>query len=118
MIEQLIARVFAARNATHIAHWKTKSFSEHMALGDFYDGVIDTVDKLVECYQGNFGLIGVVPQNGGVVMGDTLKALEQDVVWIANNREKICGEVDALENIVDELTALYLKTIYKLKHLK
>ena len=116
MIEQLIARVFAVRNATHIAHWKTKSFSEHMALGDFYDGVIDIVDSLVECYQGNFGIIGTVPLTN--LTGDTLKTLEQDVVWIANNREKICGEVDALENIVDELTALYLKTIYKLKHLK
>jgi len=63
MIEQLIAKVFMARNNTHIAHWKTKSYAEHVALGDFYDKVIDLVDSLVECYQGNFGLIGDIPND-------------------------------------------------------
>jgi len=39
-------------------------------------------------------------------------------VWIASNTDKISGEVEALENILQEITALYLKTIYKLKFLK
>ena len=60
MIEQLIAKVFSTRNCTHLAHWRTKSYAEHVALGDFYDSVVDLIDNLVECYQGNFGIISDV----------------------------------------------------------
>ena len=116
MIEQLIAKVFSTRNCTHLAHWRTKSYAEHVALGDFYDSVVDLIDNLVECYQGNFGIIGDVKLKDA--NGDFLKCLEEDVVWIAENRDGIAGEIDALENIVDEITSLYLKTIYKLKNLK
>ena len=45
MIEELIAKVFEARNAAHLEHWRTKSYAEHQALGDFYDGIIDIVDN-------------------------------------------------------------------------
>ena len=57
MIEQLVAKTFASRNAAHLQHWRTSSFSEHMALNEFYDEIIELVDNLVEAYQGAFGLI-------------------------------------------------------------
>ena len=116
MIEQLISKVFASRNCAHLKHWSTKSYAEHMALGDFYDEVIEITDNLIECYQGNFGLVGDVKLESA--KGDILKCLESDAVWIAENCEKITGDVEALENIIQDLTALYLKTIYKLKFLK
>ena len=58
MIEELISRIFSTRNHAHIMHWATKSFSEHSALGSFYDSLIDLIDKFVEAYQGNFGQVG------------------------------------------------------------
>ena len=115
MIEQLIARAFASRNCAHLTHWKTRSLAEHLATGEFYDEVIDIVDNLVECYQGNFGLIKDVPLSNH--QGDILTCLEADAIWIAENEDEITGEVDALENILQELLGLYLKTIYKLKFL-
>lgn len=115
MIEQLIARAFASRNCAHLTHWKTRSLAEHLATGEFYDGVIDIVDNLIECYQGNFGLIKEVPLSNH--QGDILTCLEADAIWIAENEDEITGEVDALENILQELLGLYLKTIYKLKFL-
>lgn len=117
MIEELIAKTFASRNTAHLAHWRTKSYAEHVALGDFYDGVIDIVDDLVECYQGNFGIIGEVPDVEQAHNGDCCKLLSADVAWIAKNRSKIAKNVASLENIVDELTGLYLKTLYKLENL-
>jgi len=116
MIEQLIARAFASRNCAHLTHWKTRSLAEHLATGEFYDAVIDIVDNLVETYQGNFGLIGEVPLADHA--GDILACLEADAIWMDENDDEITREVDALENILQELTALYLKTIYKLKYLK
>lgn len=115
MIEQLIARTFASRNCAHLTHWKTRSLAEHLATGEFYDEVTDIVDNLVECYQGNFGLIKDVQLS--THQGDILTCLEADAIWIAENEDEITGEVDALENILQELLGLYLKTVYKLKFL-
>jgi len=116
MIDQLVEKVFCARNATHLAHWSTKSFAEHMALGDFYDESIEILDKLIEAYQGNFGLIKVSKLDNEVGK-DVIKMLNDQVTWISENREDISSKVCALENIIDELTGLYLSTIYKLENL-
>lgn len=116
MITELISRVFAARNAAHLAHWSTKSYAQHVATGAFYDSVVDKLDGLVEAYQGNFGLVGKVKPT--VAEGEILEVLKADVVWIAEHREHIASGIEALENIVDDITALYLQTIYKLENLK
>lgn len=115
MIDGLIATTFAARNQAHIEHWNTKSYAEHVALGDFYYGIIDAVDAFVECYQGKFGLVGkvkLVPSNDKL-----LSMLKEDVVWMEDNREELCKGVGALCNLLDTIQELYLKTIYKLENL-
>ena len=116
MLDQLITRSFALRNAAHGAHWKTKSYSEHQALGDFYDEVIDLVDSLVEAHSGAFGKVGKV-ELGARQTKPCVALLGEHVVWISKHREHIAQDVAALENIVDEIVALYLRTLYKLKEL-
>jgi hypothetical protein len=116
MIEQLIAKTFATRNAAHLAHWKTKSLSEHLALGEFYDGIPDLVDKIVESYQGAYALIGDVDIQP-VAPKNMIKNLLEDVMWINKNREKISQGLSAIENLIDSLSDHYLSTIYKLKNL-
>jgi len=120
MIEELISRVFYARNLTHFEHWRAKgegSFAKHMALGEFYDGVIDTIDPLVEAYQGAFSLIGSIP-TPKQTPSDSLKCLEADAKWIEENHEAICKGNRAVGNLIDTLTAVYLAAIYKLRNLK
>ena len=46
MIEQLVPRVLATRNAAHQAHWKTNSYAQHVALNEFYDGVLEALDEI------------------------------------------------------------------------
>ena len=117
MIEELIAKVFATRNASHLEHWRTDSFATHMALSDFYEEIIETIDELIECYQGNFGKIKEVPDIAQEHNGDVIKLLSTDVAWIAKNRSKIARNVSTLENIIDTLTGQYLRTLYKLENL-
>jgi hypothetical protein len=117
MIEQLISRVFYARNLAHFTHWRTKSFSQHMALGEFYDGVIDAIDALVETYQGAFGLIGNIPAPAET-RSDILETLKADAAWIEENHEKICKGNRGVGNQLDSVTDRYLTTIYKLENLK
>ena len=116
MIEQLVAKTFASRNAAHLQHWKTKSFSEHMALGTFYDELIDLVDSLVEAYQGAFGLIGAVDIKQ-VPPANIVKHLSEEVMWLNENRHKFTKGLPALENLADSIDDLYLSTLYKLKNL-
>jgi DNA-binding ferritin-like protein len=120
MIEQLISRVFYARNVAHFEHWRAKgegSFAKHMALGEFYDGVIDAIDTLVEAYQGAFELIGNIPAPE-TPKGDVLKLLEADAKWIEENHEGVCKGNRAVANLIDSLTGVYLSTIYKLRNLR
>lgn len=117
MIEDLIARAFRTRNQAHLSHWKTKSYAEHKALGSFYEDLIDTLDKLVEACQGAKGIIKHVDVSCKDESIDIVKMLADDANWISKNRAKIGCGVPALENIVDELVGVYLKTIYKLKNL-
>jgi DNA-binding ferritin-like protein len=120
MIEQLISRVFYARNVAHFEHWRatgTGSFSKHMALGSFYDDIIDAIDSLVEAYQGAFELIGNIPAPA-TPKGDVLSLLEADAAWIEENHEDICKGNRAVANLIDTLTGVYLSTIYKLRNLK
>lgn len=117
MIEQLISRVFYARNVAHVSHWKTSSYAQHSALGDFYDGVIGALDALVEAHQALNGLVGSVPTPEAGRQG-ALALLKADAKWIEDNHEKVCGKNRAIGNLLDGVTEVYLKTIYKLEHLK
>lgn len=117
MIEELIAMCFRTRNQAHLMHWKTKSYSEHQALGSFYDELIDALDKLVEACQGSKGIIGHVNLACKDESVNIVKNLTDDANWISRNRSKIAHGVPALENILDEIVALYLTTLYKLKNL-
>ena len=120
MIEQLISRVFYARNVAHFEHWRAKgdgSFAKHKALGKFYDDVIEAIDKLVEAYQGAFSLIGNIPAPE-VTERDVLRLLEADAEWIEENHDAISKGNRAVGNLVDGVTDTYLTTIYKLRNLK
>ena len=122
MIEQLISPVFYTRNSAHLQHWKVKgpgSYAQHAALGSFYDGLIDKIDSIVEVYQGYFDLIALVPPRPGALLpNDIVKHLSEDCDWIMENREEIAQDNSAVENLVDELLALYMSTLYKLRNLK
>jgi hypothetical protein len=117
MIEQLISRVFYARNLAHYDHWRTKSYAQHKALGHFYDDVIEALDDIVEAYQGAFDLVSTIPAPEKSD-NDLLKHLETEAAWIEENHEGICKGNRAVGNLVDGVTEVYLTTIYKLRNLK
>ena len=47
-----VALLFLARDVAHRVHLKTKSFSEHMALNEFYNDIVEHADAFAEAYQG------------------------------------------------------------------
>lgn len=116
MIEQLVARVFQARNIAHREHLKTTSYAQHVALGAFYDSVIEAIDEIVEVYQGRYEII-TIPKIEDKVVGGVAEYLLNEAMWIENNRAKF-ATCNAVLNLIDGLAALYLQTNYKLTRLK
>lgn len=119
MIEDLVSRVFYARNLAHFEHWTANgvgAYARHKALGKFYENIIDSIDSLVEAYQGAFELIGTIPKTP-TKASDILLVLVEDADWIEKNHEKICRGNRAVANLVDSVTDTYLSTIYKLRNL-
>lgn len=114
MITELIARTFALRNAVHIRHWATKSYAEHVALGELYDGMIEAIDAIVEAYQGLYGPIDSVPLADMKDTGDIVAVITADLDFIEAHRNEITEGSDSLGNLVDSLANLYSKTVFLL----
>jgi hypothetical protein len=113
-----VGELFLARDVAHSVHLNTRSFSKHMALNTFYDGVIDLADKFAEAYQGRHGLIGPISLMSAKKTTNIIEFLEQSLKDIEGMRYEVCDKTDTtIQNIIDEIIALYLSTLYKLKFL-
>jgi len=53
MIEELVGKTIVFLNNIQLAHWQTKGYAEHEALGEYYTNLNKLNDKLVEAWQGN-----------------------------------------------------------------
>lgn len=118
MIDQLITKVFTDRNLSHVEHWTTRSFAAHQALGAFYEDVVTALDAVVEAYIGCFGPLlkdGLGAAAGGEF---SVEGLRDTADWIEINRKDISKDMDAVANLVDGVTAVYLAAIYKLERFK
>ena len=107
-----------AVTAGHIHHLTTDSFSQHMALGEFYDGIDDLADSFIEAYQGKYSKI--IFAEKALFLGENGLALVQYVCDQIESYRKMPGfpQESELQNIVDELLDLADSTKYKLRFLK
>lgn len=117
MIDRLVARVFATRNAAHLAHWAAKgpgAYARHMALGSFYETLIDKIDAIVEAYQGTNARIQVAYEAAKPNTDDIAAHISAEAEWIAMNRAAIANGSPSVANLVDDLHGLYATTAYLL----
>jgi len=113
---QFVALTFLARDLAHREHLRTSNYAAHVALGAFYEDLIPKVDAFAETYMGRFGEILDVPLMDNDFEGDIADVLEQQAAWIEDNREAVCPRDEtALHNAIDEIVALYYKTVFLLR---
>jgi hypothetical protein len=117
MMSELVEKAFTTRNLLHYAHLSTKSYAAHKALGEMYEEIIDKVDSIAEVYQGKFGLLSGLEQCEAKVPTDIVKYVEDEAAWIDTNRVFVSKGYKPIDNMIDDLLALYQQTLYKLKNL-
>ena len=113
-----VGTLFLARDVAHSVHLNTRSFAKHSALNEFYDEIVELADKFAEAYQGRHGLIGPVSLMSAKKTTNIVEFLEDSLADIEKMRYEVCEKTDTpLQNIIDEISGLYLSTLYKLKFL-
>lgn len=119
-IGTLIGILFLSREVAHREHLSTKSFAAHMALGGFYEAIVEKADAITEAYQGrNQVLIKIpfVPYTHS--SHDIIECLKEFLSEIEDIRYSAVSKDDsAIQNLIDEAVACFLSTIYKLTFLK
>ena len=121
MMNKFISTLFASRDQVHIFHLQTKSYARHMALGEYYDGIVDLIDSLAEAYQGKYGIIsGYTPAEQFADYNDlqTVNYFKALGAYVEKTRRNPEFPQDAyLQNIVDEIHVLIYSTLYKIENL-
>lgn len=126
MMENLIATLFLSREFAHRRHLAVTgpgSYAAHVALGAFYDDIIERADAIAEAYQGRNGLMDEIPYldgpKGRKSIASTATWLEDEMSKIEDMRYDCCPKTDtAIQNLIDEAVATYLSVIYKLRNLE
>lgn len=111
--EVYLGQFFQSRDIIHLAHLQTTSYAEHKALNEYYDGILDLTDELIESY---FGYLGK-RVNIKIPASDYMNAqthLIQFRDYVRKHRNVVGADRTELQNIIDEVISLVNKTLYLL----
>lgn len=124
-VVKFFSKIFESREMAHVYHLTVKgeegSHAKHLALGEYYDKIIDMLDELIEVYQGEYEVVE------GYDAIDTSSAKSTDAVeyfkslagFVRSERTKCFKQEEThYHNIIDDIVVLIYKTLYKLKYNK
>lgn len=123
-VVKFFSKLFESREMAHIYHLTVKgemgSHAAHLALNEYYDGILGFIDEMIEVYQGQYGIIEGYEtiDTSPTQSKDKIEYFEDLVGQIREDRKCIKSEDTHIHNIVDEAIALMYKTLYKLKYNK
>lgn len=113
----LLSLLFQSATQTHVFHLQTPSFSQHMALGEYYDEIVELADSLAESAQGYYGIMKAYKAYPLVDYKDTETLLAYFEETCAKVESLRVGFPSYLQNQVDTIQELLYSTKYKLKYL-
>lgn len=122
---QFFSKIFESREMAHVYHLQLKgdpgSYASHIALGEYYDGVIGILDELIEVYQGQYDIVqgyNVIDTSSTQNL-DKLEYFSSIVDYLKNSRYTLLSQDDPhYQAIIDEIINLLYRLIYKLRFLK
>ncbi len=115
---EFVGLLFLARDVTHSVHLNTRSYSKHKALNIFYERIVGAADDFAEAYQGRYGLIGPITLHSAKKTSNVIEFLQDSLKQIEDARYDVCDKSDSsLQQLIDNIVEIYLRTLYKLKFL-
>lgn len=109
----LIQFLLEAANQVRVLHWGTPSYPEHAALGDLYEAISDTTDKIAEAVMGAQGKR--LQLKGSLELVDYAEGMSATyVAGIGKALESITGLPTDILNMRDDLLGAVHKTSYLL----
>ena len=123
-MEELASILFHSQTQAHVFHLGVSgpgAFAAHMALGTYYDEIVDLLDGLVESYQGKYGLIKFKPVinldnncDGSNIVAYFDKLIH--IVWTLRQAPDLADSY--IQNQIDGVEELIYSTKYKLVNLQ
>lgn len=108
-----------AQRVAQMWHWKVKSLSMHLALGELYDMLGEMADELFEMYMGTYGTEAHIPLSDPNhfseqdptefvrQLHDTLKQLEHTIPqdgFLVNAYQELQGKVARIKYKIENLS--------------
>jgi hypothetical protein len=116
-VAQFVAVLLHSGTVTHMQHLATKSYAQHVALGEFYTSIIELADTYAEAYSGAYEQIPISAySNDFSVTKDPETYLKMIKRYVDAHRKDLPDDT-ALQNIVDEIVGQIDSTLYKLRFL-
>jgi hypothetical protein len=119
VVGTFVSTLLHSATLTHLMHFKSKSYSEHVALGAYYDEIPELVDGLVESIQGAYEtIIDPYPAMFGNGNNDDPLAYMISLRNYVRDYRQQMPQDSEIQNEIDNVANLLNTTVYKLKFLK
>jgi DNA-binding ferritin-like protein len=116
-VAQFVAVLLHSGTVTHMQHLATKSYAQHVALGEFYTSIIELADTYAEAYTGAYQQITITAYSNDFSVTKDPEAYLQMIKRYVDVHRKDLPDDTALQNIVDEIVGQIDSTLYKLRFL-
>jgi hypothetical protein len=117
--QDMVSILLHSQTQTHIFHLQTKSYSEHKALQNYYEGIDGLVDGVIESYQGKYDILTSYKS----IKTEEYKSNDQVIKYfkaldamVEKNRKEI--KESFIQNQIDTIQELIYSTLYRLRFLK
>lgn len=117
--QDMVSILLHSQTQVHLFHLQTKSYSEHKALQNYYEGIDGLVDGVIESYQGKYDVLTSYKS----IKTEDYQSSEQVIKYfkaldtmIEKNRKSV--KESYIQNQIDTIQELIYSTLYKLRFLK
>lgn len=118
VVGTFVSTLLHSATLTHLMHFKSQSYSQHVALAAYYEEIPELVDGLVESIQGAYeAIIEPYPSMFGAGDAEPLAYMISLRNYVRDYRDQMPQDSE-IQNDIDGIATLLNHTVYKLKFLK